>query len=156
MLGFKFTKSCGWIDRCWRSQTTGSATSTRNPTVNGVNGNAKIFRRLARGQTFNKNKIDGGLMKLEGVSTHSDQAVIPSDTLLLARSNSPILSVHQIWGGPISQICPPVLRANRKVAALRSARNTLPATRSSNTAGYEKQTNFLERTLAAIRLRLAL
>jgi hypothetical protein len=32
--------------------------------------------------------------------THSDQAVIPSDTLLLARSNSPVLSVHQIWGGP--------------------------------------------------------
>ena len=125
ILSFKFAKSRGWIARCWRSQTTGSAMGTCNPTVNGVNGNAKIFRRLARGQTFNKNKIDGGLMKLEGVSTHSDQAVIPSDTLLLARSNSPILSVHQIWGGPISQICPPVLRANRKVAALRSARNTL-------------------------------
>ena len=89
---------------CWasssRSQPARSATGTCNPTVNGVNGDAKIFRRLAGGQAFNKNKIDGGLTKLEGVLTHSDQAVIPSDTLLLARSNSPVLSVHQIWGGP--------------------------------------------------------
>ena len=88
---------------CWasssRSQPARSATGTCNPTVNGVNGDAKIFRRLAGGQAFNKNKIDGGLTKLEGVLTHSDQAVIPSDTLLLARSNSPVLSVHQIWGG---------------------------------------------------------
>ena len=40
--------------------------------MNGVNGNAKIFRRLARGQTFNKNKIDGGLTKLGCVLTQSD------------------------------------------------------------------------------------
>jgi hypothetical protein len=33
---------------------------------------------------------------------------------------------------------PPVLRANRKVAALRSARNTLPATRCPNTGGKQK------------------
>ena len=73
MLGFKFAKSCVWIARCWRSQTTGSVTGTCNPTVNGVNGNAKIFRRLARGQTFKKNKIDGGLTKLGCVLTQSDQ-----------------------------------------------------------------------------------
>ena len=73
MLGFKFAKSCGWIARCWRSQSAGSATGTCNPTVNGVNGNAKIFRRLAGRQTFDKNKIDGGLEKLGGVLTHSDQ-----------------------------------------------------------------------------------
>ena len=39
MLGFKFANSCGWISRYWRSQTAGSATSTCNTTVNGVNGN---------------------------------------------------------------------------------------------------------------------
>jgi len=33
---------------------------------------------------------------------------------------------------------PPVLRANRKVAALRSARNTLSATRCTNTGGKQK------------------
>ena len=43
------------------------------PTVNGVNGNAKIFRRLARGQAFNKNKVDSELTKLGCVLTQSDQ-----------------------------------------------------------------------------------
>ena len=73
MLGFKFAKSYGWIARCWRSQTTGSATSTYNPTVNDVNRNAKIFRRRARRQAFKKNKIDGGMTKLRCVLTQSDQ-----------------------------------------------------------------------------------
>ncbi len=58
---------------CWQSQTAGSATSTCNPTANGVNGNAKIFRHLARRQAFKKNKIDGGLTKLRCVLTQSDQ-----------------------------------------------------------------------------------
>jgi len=46
VLGFKFAKSRGWIDRCWRNQTTGSATGNCNPTVNGVNGDGKIFAAL--------------------------------------------------------------------------------------------------------------
>ena len=72
MLGFKFAKSRGWIDRCWRSQTTGSATSTRNPTVNGVNGNAKIFRGLAGGPPFNDDKIDRRVTRLGCTWTHCD------------------------------------------------------------------------------------
>jgi len=38
-----------------------------------VHGNAKIFRCLARGQAFNKYKIDGGPTKLGCMLTQSDQ-----------------------------------------------------------------------------------
>ena len=70
MLGFKFAKSCGWIARYWRSQTTGSATGTCNPTVNSVNGNAKIFRRYADRQTLGQHHTDGRLSKLTGINSH--------------------------------------------------------------------------------------
>ena len=69
MLGFKFAKSCGWIARYWRSQTTGSATGTCNPTVNSVNGNAKIFRRYADRQTLGQHHTDGRLSKLTGINS---------------------------------------------------------------------------------------
>ena len=70
MLGFKFAKSCGWIARYWRSQTTGSATGTCNPTVDSVNGNAKIFRRYADRQTLGQHHTDGRLSKLTGINSH--------------------------------------------------------------------------------------
>ena len=70
MLGFKFAKSYGWLARCWRSQTTGSATGTCNATVNSVNGNAKIFRRYADRQTLGQHQTDGRLSKLTGINSH--------------------------------------------------------------------------------------
>ena len=61
--------------------------------MNCVNGNAKIFRRLAHGQAFNKHKIDGGLAKLGCVLTHRGNA--PQLAFVEQRSAPFEMSTHR-------------------------------------------------------------
>ena len=93
-----------------------------------------------------------------------ETTVFPDVFCTYSNPSSPIVSVCRV-----SQICPPcygqIVRLQHCVLPVtrcpqHAARNTLPATRCPQHAalilGLRKQTNFLERTLAAIRLRLAL
>jgi|GEM_PF-6222793 len=141
----------------------------------------------ANRQTLGQHHTDGRLSKLTGINSdrgHETRsfwkgAILSTGGVRDSNGSPEWKSKPFNCAAHAHPFSPPLLRANRKVAALRSARNTLTATRSLQHAarntlpvtrcpqhaarntlflkgGSEKQIDFLKRTLAAIRLRLAL